>query len=175
MPPDPPKTRRSGCLLALYVLLGLGALVLVTVGIGAWLFVRSERGQQLIGVAGEGISLMQQARRAPGTEALRAAGCAQAMVMPVARMAELIGQVAPQARKEMPEMFADGTVVFCQLPPGEGTGPECAEIARVYSNAVPDAPDRFGVIVQDQRRREPRCQGSYGRTDAPLEPLERER
>ena len=172
--PDPSKTRRSGCLLAIYVIVGLGTLFLVTVSIGAWLFLRSERGQQLIGMAGEGISLMKQARSAPGTEALRAAGCAQAMVMPVGRMTELVSKIAPEAGNGMPESFANGTVVLCQVETGEGTSPDCAEIARVYMEAVPEAPRRFGVVVHDQRRDEMRCQGSYGSAGAPLEPLERE-
>jgi hypothetical protein len=170
----PTRTQRSGCLLALYIMLGLGALVLVTVGIGIWLFVRSEPGQQWIGVAGRSISLMQQAQRAPGTDALRAAGCAQAMVMPVGKMAELIGEITPHARKQAPESFAARTLVLCQINTGDGSGPDCAEVARIYAGAAPEAPDGFSVIVQDQGRGQPRCQRSYGRTGATLEPLERE-
>ena len=48
--PGGPK-ERSGCLVALYVVLGLGLLLIVIAGIGSWLFLRSEQGQRVLEAA----------------------------------------------------------------------------------------------------------------------------
>ena len=179
MPSDPipsssakPPKQRSGCLLALYIMLGIGATLLVVTGIGIFLFARSEQGQKLIKVASEGISLARDAAQAPGTNELRAAGCSQAMVMPTARMIELLGEISPDARKELPETFNVGTLVLCQLDSSGDTGPDCDQVARIYADAAPNAPERFGVMVQP-RQGQAKCEGSYGRDGTFLGSLEK--
>ena len=168
--PTAPKSR-SGCLLALYIVLGIGAVLVVVTGIAIFLFARSERGQKLISGISEGISLVREASQAPGTDALRAAGCTQAMVMPTAKMIELVSEIAPQAREEVPELPGDGTLVLCQ-PASMDTGPDCAEVARIYAGAAPNAPEQFAVMVQAQRGGKTKCQGSYARDGSFLGPLE---
>ncbi len=173
-PSSPAPKSRSGCLLALYIALGLGAVMIVMTGIGIWLFLRSETGQKLVDVASDGIALVREATQAPGTEALRAAGCSQAMVIPTSKVLKLVGEFAPDARRELPESFADGTLVMCQLNTRDGEGPDCAEVARVYARAAPQAPERFGVMVQNQRQGQAKCQGSYARDGSFLGSLERQ-
>jgi hypothetical protein len=158
------------------VLLGLGALVLVGGGISAWLFLRSETGQKVMRVASEGITLARQATTAPGTKELRAAGCSQAMILPMKRLQELVGQISPEARNELPGAGSVGsdTLILCQITMVDGNGPDCAQIARVYAGAVPSAPERFAVIVQGGGRGKPKCQGLHARDGSLLTPLENE-
>lgn len=168
--PNAPKSR-SGCLTALYIMLGIGVVLLLITGIGIFLFARSEQGQKLISGISEGISLVREASQAPGTDALRAAGCTQAMVMPTAKMIELLSQINPEVRQEVPELGGDGTLVLCQ-PASADAGPGCEEVARIYAGAAPQAPEQFGVMVQPQRGSEPKCQGTYARDGSFLGPLE---
>ena len=156
-------------------MLGLGVLTLVIAAIGIFVFVRSERGQKLIGAASEGFKLLAEARRAPGTDAMRAAGCSEAMVIPAAKMAELVGQIAPEAKVEISQELKDGTLVMCQVTNSDSVGPDCAEVARIYGKAAPQAPERFGVMVQEQRGGRSRCEGSYSKDGTLIEDLERPR
>jgi hypothetical protein len=77
--PGGPK-ERSGCLVALYVVLGLGVLLIVIAGIGSWLFLRSEEGQRVLEAARQGVEWAEDAAQAPGTAELRESGCETAMV-----------------------------------------------------------------------------------------------
>jgi hypothetical protein len=178
-PPVPPSggKSRSGCLLALYIALGIVVAALLALAIGAWVFVRSETGQRFIEVAREGISLTREAARAPGTDALRAAGCSQAMVMSMDRMFDLLGEIAPEARQRGRRRGGapmEGTLVFCQMAANDGKDADCARLARTYAEAVPDGPERFGLVVQASGNGRPVCQGTYGRDGTFLEPLERQ-
>lgn len=157
------RRQRSGCLVALYVLFGLGALVLVLGGIAAWLFFRSETGQRVLEAAKEGTAWAQEAAAAPGTDALRQAGCDTAMVTTFGRVLDFTAQLLPPERAAEIERgeAADETLVICQLPLLSDTQPDCAEMARVYGSAVPDPPARFVVMVQRQGLRPRQCQGFY--------------
>jgi hypothetical protein len=169
------RQSRSGCLIAVYIIAAAVALIVVVVGLGAWLFLRSDTGQRVRRTVTEGIALTREATRAPGTEALRAGGCAQAMVIPAGRITELVGEFAPEARGDRPDTnpFADDIVVLCTLDTIDDTSPDCTRVARVYAGAVPEAPERFGVVVQGQGRGKVVCQGSYApdgsRVDPPVE------
>jgi hypothetical protein len=174
MPSAPPRTSRSGCLIAVYIMLGLGALVLVAGGIGVWLFLRSERGQNVMKMAREGMTLAREAASAPGTAELRAAGCSQAMVMSSARMRDLIGDVPAQGDDGKASASTTQTMLFCQLATSDGVGPDCGEIARAYAKAVPDAPERISVVVRGAGIGGNRCQGVFARDGVLVEPLERE-
>src|SRR5688572_6699798 len=101
-PPTAPVAarKRSGCVTALYIFLALGGVTVITLVVAGWLFYRSDTGQKLVGVAREGLALSQEALKAPGTSELRAAGCTQAMVMPMDRMFELLGEISPEARRD---------------------------------------------------------------------------
>lgn len=170
--PGPTQARRSGCFIAVAVVLGLLVLVLVAGGIGAWLFLRSETGQRVRQTVSAGISLTRDAARAPGTEALRAAGCTEAMVVPTGRVFELLGEFAPEAnRGNGPDADAlrEPIVVFCQLDVVDDRAPDCGEVARVYTGALQDPPERFGVMVLGEGRRGRVCEGAYARDGSRLD------
>ena len=173
MPSETAGRKRPGYLIVIYVVLGLLAFFLVTGGLGIWLFLRSETGQKVVSTVGKGITLMQQASKAPGTEQLREHGCTGAMVIPFERMMDVVKEFAPDAEKEFnrDELPGDGTMVVCQVSSEAGNAPMCADVARIYAAAVPQAPERFGVSVQGPRRAA--CEGTYARDGTFIEPLQR--
>jgi hypothetical protein len=158
--------------MALYIMLGLGTLVVVATGIAAWLFFRSEQGQKVVKAVSESMTVMQQATQAPGTTELRKAGCTQAMVLHSAELLEKLGEIFPEAPKEIPDS-AGGTFVMCQIN-SNTEGLDCPAVARIYAKAVPDAPESFGVMVQSQRvaSADTKCQGTYARDGTFLGSLE---
>ena len=176
VPPARPRSdaQRSGCLTVIYVVLGLVAFLALAFGVGTCMFMRSDTGQKVIQAAKDGFTLINEAANAPGTSELRESGCEQAMVMPVDRMIELVGQVMPNARESIrrARLPGDGTVIVCQTRPDQNPMPSCTDIVRVYVEAVPEAPERFGVVVQDRGAREARCQGTYGRDGTFIEPFD---
>jgi hypothetical protein len=167
---------RSGCLIALYVVLGLAVLILLAGGLGVWVFLRSETGQKVWRTVTAGVTLTREATRAPGTDALRAGGCSQALVVPTGRVVELLGEFVPEVRTGGRDAgaFGEQTVVLCQVDTGDAMPPDCAEVARVYAGAAPAAPERFGVVVQVRGQRNAVCQGSYARDGSFLDPPEPE-
>ena len=168
-------SQRSGCLTVLYVVLALGAVTVVCVALGAWLFMRSETGQKVMKTVKEGVNISKEAMNAPGTAALRERGCTQAMVMPIGQLVELLGQFSEAMVEEVRKsgLPGNGTMVFCQLERQTTPALGCSEVARVYAGAAPQAPDIFGVVVQRMGQREPECQGTYSRDGTFVEPIER--
>lgn len=160
--PGGPK-ERSGCLVALYVVLGLGALLIVVAGIASWLFVRSEEGQRVLAAAREGIAWAEAAGKAPGTDQLRASGCESAMVTTFGQMLGLADEFLPaEQRGDVEESpLDDETLVLCMLGIFSDAAPDCGEVARVYGAAVPDPPERFVVVVQKQGLNPGQCQGFF--------------
>lgn len=173
MPSQTAERKRPAYLTVLYVVIGLLAFFLVTAGIGIWMFLRSETGQKIVSSVGRGITLMQEASKAPGTDQLRERGCSQAMVIPFDRMMEVVKEFAPEAEKEFKreDMPGVGTMVVCQVSGSENTAPTCDDVARVYATAVGQAPERFGVSVQ--RSRGAACEGTYARDGSFIEALQR--
>jgi hypothetical protein len=143
---------------------------LVGLGVGAWVFLRSETGQRLVSTVREGAEMARDAATAPGTEALREAGCTQAMVMPFGGMMDLLGQVVTLPPGQTPGNAPD-LMVFCQMDASDVERPRCEDVARIYGKAVPDAPARFGVIVQQSNGRRPACEGTYSGNGTFLGPL----
>ena len=169
--PRQPRGQRSGCVTALLIVAGVAGVLLITAFVSGWLFFRSDTGQRVVGLAREGITMSREAMTAPGTEALRAAGCREAMVMSMERMFELIAEIAPEVKND-PDVERFGrTMVVCHVPSGD-PAPDCSEVARVYAGAVPDGPARFLVTVQDASGRDGRCQGIYGRDGTLLEEVD---
>ena len=60
-------------------------------------------------------------------------------------------RVAPDARQELPESFADGTLVMCQLDTVTTRAPTARGCPRVRGRRTA-APERFGVMVRNQRQ-----------------------
>ena len=171
LPGAAPRKGRSGCLTALYIVLGLGVAAMLLGGIGLWVFLRSETGQKLVGGVRGSITLLSEAARAPGTPELRAAGCSQALVLPMRRMRELFGDIASGDTDGSEPAHAGDTVVFCQITSSESSNLDCGEVARIYTETVKDAPERFVVTVQGGSSQQ--CQGRYARDGSLIESLER--
>ena len=173
IPPLPPQAarKRPAYLIVIYVVLGLVGFFLVTGGIGIWLFLRSETGQKIVSTVGKSMTLMQQAATAPGTQELRARGCTNAMVIPMRKMAEIVRGMSEDAARDLEsKMPGDGTIVMCQVNVASaGSAPACADVARIYAAAVPQAPERFGVTVQSRNKSS--CDGMYTRDGTFVEAL----
>lgn len=172
--PGGPGRRRSGCLVALYVAFGFGALVVVGSAIAAWIFLRSETGQHVLAAAKEGASFAQEAAGAPGTDALREAGCENAMVSTFGRMMDVAAHLLPpeKAGQLQKSPLAQETVVLCQIGMFSKHQPDCGAMASVYGSAVSDPPARFVVMVQRQGLGQRACQGFYAPDGRFLGPLE---
>jgi hypothetical protein len=160
--PGGPK-ERSGCLVALYVVLGLGVLLIVAGAIASWLFLRSEQGQRVLGAARQGVEWAEEAARAPGTAELRESGCEMAMVTTFGQMLDLAAEFFPEETRDQIEEnpHAEETLVLCLLGVFSDAAGDCSEVARVYGAAVPDAPERFVVMVQKQGHSQGQCEGFF--------------
>ena len=162
--PQQDVRKRSGYVTVLYVVLGLALFFLIIAVAGVWVFVHSETGQKIMSTVGKGVTLVQEASRAPGTKELREKGCTQAMVMPFDEIADIFRGMSADADRALDQeinrskMSGNGTLVFCQVSSSD-TALACADIARVYAGAVPAAPERFGVSVQSRSKAQ--CEGIY--------------
>ena len=173
-PPAPyesqPK-KRSGCLVALYVLFGIGLLGLVIGGIGVWAFLRTEEGQRVLQVAQDGAAWVVEASNAPGTPELRELGCEAAMVSNADAAVDVFMTLIPEAEKQeqLRNDLASGAgenldelrIIVCTVGRFAGPAPDCAAISQTYSRAVYDAPDSFYVLAIRQGQDAPSCQGIY--------------
>jgi hypothetical protein len=148
---------------ALYVVLGLGVLLIVIAGIGSWLFLRSEEGQRVLEAARQGVEWAEDAAQAPGTAELRESGCETAMVTRFGQMLDLAAEFLPEETRDGIEEnpLAEETLVLCLLGVFSDAEADCGEVARVYGASVPDAPERFVVVVQKQGRSQQQCQGFF--------------
>jgi hypothetical protein len=156
----------------IYVVLGLVGFFVITSVIGVLLFIRSETGQRIIGTVGKGYTVFQEASNAPGTKELRAFGCSRAMVIPFDKLADIMRGISPDAAREIDRerLPGNGTMVLCQVMTDEKPAPACADVAREYARAVPTAPERFGVTVQ--QRNKSTCDGKYTRDGTFIEPMQ---
>lgn len=171
-PYDEPTKKRSGCLVALYVLFGIGLLGIVVGGIAIWAFLQTEEGQKVWKVARDGAEWVVAASQAPGTEQLREAGCEGAMVSDAGSALDIFMTLIPEAEKqeqvkeELAREAGEGNLdellmVVCTLGRFTVSEPGCAELARTYASGVDAPPDSFFVIVMKQGQDAPSCQGIY--------------
>ncbi len=174
-PIGPPK--RSGCMLAVYVLFGVGIFVLVAGGIATWLFLQTEQGQKIVEVVKQGAEWMTEASQAPGTAELRDAGCEMALVSEMSKAFDLFMTLVPneeQKNEVLEQMEAAGNLqerllVMCTLPRIGLAAPDCGGLARTYGEAVPTAPESFFLVVIRQGDDAPSCQGIYAADGTLLE------
>ncbi len=163
------ENKRSGCAIALYVMGGLGLLVLligvivlIVGGIKVASFVSSDQGQKLIEGMGQAIEMAQEAENAPGAAELREAGCDSAMVTTTDAMLGIIGAFADE--EDMAEIEAiapPGTPwIICQSTFGSEPM-DCGEVARIYGEAVPSAEGEILIQAEAAGRPNSRCFGFY--------------
>jgi hypothetical protein len=169
-PIGPPQ--RSGCMVALYVLFGVGLLAFLVGGVSLYFFLQSEQGQQFVKVVRDGAEWITVASQAPGTEELRGEGCETAMVSSASAAFNVFSVFIPEEDKqaelrEQLERDAGGydldelLLVICALPRFSPQTPQCDQLARTYSSAVADVPDSFYVLAMQQGQDAPSCQGIY--------------
>lgn len=139
VPPDwngaRPKARRSGFRTLLYVLVAVGGVLVLTCA-GVLVFVPEIR---------QTFSAAMASQSAPGTDELRAAGCAQAGVMD---LGAALGAIVEEQRAETGEPPEIPTLyVSCQKQ--EEAELDCDRVAAVYVGAVGQASARFVAQVND--------------------------
>lgn len=120
-----PKRGRTGCLVALGVVL---ALLLALVGAG-WYALQSDEAQAILGLLEDTAQATKQAQTAPGTAELRALGCSDAMVLD---LQGLLAKVEQRFPDEVRGRLENGQrVVTCYAPRAEGA-PSCKAVAQTY-------------------------------------------
>ena len=174
------KKKRSGCVVALYVLFGIGLFTILLGGAATYLFLQSDQGKEIVQAVKQGTEWIAEAATAPGTEELRAAGCQAALVSTASSALEVITAFVPDGglREEIRnELLADAgdmdldevLLVACTNGRFDGKPPSCPKVARVYSEAVDFAPPAFYVIVLQEGASEPVCQGIHAPDGTPIE------
>jgi len=163
--PGQPK-KRSGCLLAIYVLLGLGALVLVASAVGLYLFSQSEVGKSAIEAVKQSVDFASTASSGPEADALRAAGCGDAFIATQRQLLEVSepllesqGIDLEQAREGLGEA-GDLLFVSCVLALFADEAPTCEAVATAFVAAAAEPPESFVVMVVSASQ-EPQCSGLY--------------
>src|SRR5688500_5964489 len=125
------KQGMSGCAIAAIVVGIILVLGLIGVGTCTMLFMKSPAGQMM----SETVSATAGASTRPGTNELRAAGCAEALVLDCSKMATFATQLAPDAGvDEAMEAMKTAVMVTCADPPATMT---CANVAKIYAPHAP--------------------------------------
>lgn len=178
-PQAPKKSGNRGCWIALGVVAGLALLALIAVGIGIYAIAQNKDVRKIASAVGEGMEIMKEAQRAPGTAELRKLGCDQAMVLDVQRLAKLASRFADAGSQLPPDM--PGKFVLCAMA-SAGGAPSCATVAKTYLGAVPTPAKRFAVSVEVKSKEQPECSevyapdgkhlGDFDRSSAPPVPTE---
>lgn len=173
--PTPQKKKSSNT--CLIVLLILGVIVLGGVGmatLGFYLFATSKTGKDVIDIVGKGAKavgetakVMEEAARAPGTPELRAAGCTQAFVIDMDKLAKAFDQFDAGIPAPTDGGARVKLMVLCQVN-ALGSPPACDDAARAYVGAVGRAAGDFAVTVSIERDKRPRCSSRYAPDAAPL-------
>ncbi len=165
-PPNEPlgEPRRSKIPVAAWIAIGLSGALLVTCGVGAWIFATSDQGQKLIELGREAATLAQEASSAPGTDELRELGCEQPAIFTGDQMRRLAGVMADdEEHREQIDDEIPADAIFLQCKMGlfsdDEARPGCVDVARTYAAAT-GAAGPLWVIVQRGRTQDG-CTGVY--------------
>lgn len=172
------QPQRTGMPTAVKVLLILGLLFLLFiggfVGVCAYCVAANPELRQMGKLVGESVRMGITATKAPGTRELREAGCAQAMVMDMRRIAELAKEMDESEHGSTEQTEAlDRVTVVCQVSSAQGAL-SCEDVARTYGAAVENPPAEFAAVVQARFAQKTVCQGIYGPDGTKLGDLEQE-
>ena len=137
-----------------------GILVFVVVGGGTLgvVLLQNPRVRRIVDRVRGGFVAVMAAQHAPGTDALRAAGCTTAMV--IDPRGPTIRPPAEQDAAFRAGVAADlgGPLVMCTV--GEPTALTCERIAEIYRGAVPNGAP-FSVAIHVLHRKEPACRARF--------------
>jgi hypothetical protein len=172
--PTPTSKKRSGCLIALGVVVGLLLLLALIAGLFIWRWVKSEKGQMVIGAVGDATKAARKGFNAPGTAELRAAGCQQAVVIDSADMASIVKRFIKDGGIDDAELNAQlgKLLIACDVGYGD-EAPDCDELARAYLKAAGRAKRPFEIRVQGQGNK-PLCVGDYNQDGKRLDDISQE-
>jgi hypothetical protein len=170
--------QRAGMPTAVKVLLILGLLFLLFiggfVGVCAYCVAANPELGRMGKFMGESLRMSLAATKAPGTRELREAGCAQAMVMDMRRIGELVKEMEESERGSAVEAEdLDTVIIFCQVSSSEDAL-SCEDVARTYGAAVENPPAEFEAVVLTRFPEKRVCEGVYGPDGTRLGDLEQE-
>ncbi len=155
----------SGCLIAVFIGVGLIVLAVVVFVIGFVRMVSDPEFKRKMAVGQSAIQVYVEAAKAPGAAELRALGCGQAMVIDANRLRQVARSLRPDAGAEveparLPEVISP--VLVCQVV--EEPRFNCEDVVRTYVTAVPDAPPQMIAMIQISRFGPVKnvCSGVYG-------------
>ena len=158
------ESGRSGLRVLLYVLLAVGGLGVLTCG-GLLFFAASNPAVRQF------VEMIAGSQSAPGTQQLRDAGCSLAQVFDVGSAVELLSEL-DATKSDEADALTNMTMVQCVLPKSDSSGLDCDEVARIYSSAVPDPPERFFVQLILQFSSQAVCRVAYSADGTPIAPLD---
>ena len=162
-PAAPPKKIVSrGCLVALLVVGGLAGLACLVGGLALWRASKDPDVQKVLGALGKGADLVLKGAKAPGAAELRAAGCEQALVLPLDEMLALASEFVDGGDQEDAEM---GMAITCTTKADVGA-PTCRGLAKIYVKAA--APTKpFMVSVQSMAESKSLCDVTFDASGEP--------
>lgn len=164
--PDANEEKKGGGWGCLKIVLVLFAFAVLGMFGLAYYVSTTPAGQKVIGAAMEGYAVLSEGKKAPGMDALRAAGCQEALAIDMARLKKIVEQFDTSAKTEITPNVDVELLVHCQLPKTV-MNPTCDEVAKVYIQAA--KPQRnFGVVIQENepkvgtgKQANSRCDGLY--------------
>jgi hypothetical protein len=163
-PPAAPakKATSRGCLIALLVLGGLAGLACLVGGLVLWRASKDPDLQKVMGALGKGADLVMKGAKAPGAAELRAAGCEQALVLPLGEMLALASEFVDAGSLDD---AAVGMAITCTTKADLGA-PTCEKLAKVYVKAAaPTAP--FMLSVQSMAESKSLCDVTFDASGEP--------
>jgi hypothetical protein len=170
-----PRGRRSGCLRALLALGAAFALLLLVGCVALLLYLQTPEGERKWAAFQRGVDWAVEAQKAPGTDALREAGCSVALVSTFAELRTALRELVPLNELEgIAGDDAQAPFVLCIGETLSMRGPICPALARAYGAAAPAAPASFLLAVYDDRSGERSCEGVYAPDGSLLRPIKRE-
>jgi hypothetical protein len=155
-------------LIVAFVGAGIVFVSLLLAGVAALRFSRTEQGKQMVGAVSDAFKMATDGMNAQGTEALRKAGCKQAMVIDMRRAVNVGRAFAPKGAPGPGAPPSNSVMVTCIM--GIFDAPlKCDPIAKIYVEALGGTtPEAFFAMVQKQGSRQFHCMGLYSKTGALL-------
>jgi hypothetical protein len=165
-PPRKPGT--SGWVIALLIVGGCLLFFCFLGGAGIFAFSRSDSGKKIFEAIGEGKEAYESGKTAPGAEAVRAAGCKEALVLDTGKVLGIMRKFVDAG-----EEVGSSKIVLCQGSFMDEL-PSCDEVAAAYVTSFgAAAPEPFVVTVQRQASKKDNCERVYSASGEPLGPLKR--
>ncbi len=150
---QPPKKKgMSGCLLAFLI---VGGLFLVSaIGGGIWFYVSFK---DFVDATGDMMSVVLEARSAPGTNEVRELGCADAVALDMKQLTKVAQRfedaVAKREGREPKELELDGEATHFVQCTTSAESITCADVAKTFIKAVkPNGKIVVGVQTSGGRK-----------------------